>query len=75
MRDEQKTRGLLMADLSAARERVETAERLVRAAEYAFSHLPFDHAERRDVLARMRAFLHLPATGSTSGDVHALRRN
>jgi hypothetical protein len=72
MEDSQKTRGLLMDDLRAERRACDRAILLLRAAEYAFSHLPFDHASRRDVLRRIRAELQLPEGGSAASASGAL---
>ena len=72
MEDHQKTRGLLLEELQRERRDADTATILLRAAEYAFTHLSFDHFDRRNVLAKMRDYLKLPATGSEARAYHVL---
>ena len=61
MQDINKTRGMLLDELLGERHRREDAEDLLRAAEYAFTHLPVDHASRRGVMADIRRHLNMPA--------------
>lgn len=74
MLDINKTRNLLIEELQAERKARELADGLLRSAEYAFTHLPFDHASRRGVLADIRRHLHIDPKGSQSADFAALRR-
>lgn len=72
MEDSQKTRGLLLDELRQERRVADRALILLRAAEYAFSHLPFDHASRREVLRLIRVELRLGEAGSGRDGHHVL---
>ena len=74
MEDRLKTRQLLIAELEAERQHRKIVTELLRSAEYAFTHLPFDHASRRGVLIDVRRYLQLPAEGSTVADHRVLTR-
>ena len=54
MRDAQKTRALLIADLVKCRQDRTEMSKLIRKAADAFTHLPFDHATRREVLKELQ---------------------
>lgn len=47
MQDEQKTRGLLIAELQDLRKRHATAVDLLQTGVYVYTRLSFDHASRR----------------------------